>query len=195
MRLARYRSALAEALWRRNAWMTIAAVMAVSNVVLTAWLVRVDVREKTIVAPPVLEKSFWVHGDEVSPEYLEQMALFFAGLALTYHPDNVDDQVRLFLRYADPAVYGALASRLEADAEKVRRNNLSSVFYPQEVRIKGRRVALTGQLATFVGRKSVETRQGVFRFRFEYRGGRLFVSGFEEVERAQALDDVSPARP
>ena len=122
------------------------------------------IREKTIVAPPVLEKSFWVHGDEVSPEYLEQMALFFAGLALTYHPDNVDDQVRLFLRYADPAVYGALASRLEADAEKVRRNNLSSVFYPQEVRIKGRRVALTGQLATFVGRKSVETRQGVFRF-------------------------------
>lgn len=175
--------------------MAIAAVMAASNMVLVVWLVRVDVREKVIVTPPVVEKSFWVHGDEVSPEYLEQMALFFAGLALTYHPDNVDDQVRLFLRYADPAVYGALASRLEADAEKVRRNNLSSVFYPQEVRIKGQRVALTGQLATFVGQKSVDTRQGVFRFRFEYRGGRLFVSGFEEVERAQELDDRAAARP
>ena len=90
----------------------IAVLMAVCNLVLVTWLVRVDVREKTIVTPPVLEKSFWVHGDDVSPEYLEQMALFFAGLALTYHPDNVDDQVRLFLRYADPLVYGALAARL-----------------------------------------------------------------------------------
>ena len=195
MMLARYRSALAEALWRRNAWMATAAVMALSNLVLAAWLVRVDVREKTIVTPPTLEKSFWVHGDEVSPEYLEQMALFFAGLALTYHPDNVDEQVRLFLRYADPTVYGALAARLEADVKKVRRNNLSSVFYPQAVRIEGRGVLLTGQLATFIGQKSVQARQGVFRFRFDYRGGRLFVSEFEEVDRATALDDARPAGP
>ena len=195
MRLERYRSALAEALWRRNAWMAVAAVMAVSNVVLAAWLVRVDIHEKTIVTPPVIEKSFWVHGERVSPEYLEQMALFFAGLALTYHPDNIDDQVRIFLRYADPAVYGALAARLEADAEKVRRNNLSAVFYPQEVRVKGLQVALTGQLASFVGNKPIETRQGVFRFQFDYRGGRLFVSQFEEVDRARPLDDRTAARP
>ncbi len=83
MREARYRSALAEALWRRNLWMAVAAAMVLSNLGLVIWLYGVDVREKTIVTPPGLDKAFWVQGDEVSPEYLEQMALFFASLALS----------------------------------------------------------------------------------------------------------------
>ena len=167
--------------------MGIAALMALSNAGLAVGILRVDTQEKIIVTPPVVEKSFWIHGAEVSPEYLEQMALFFAGLALTYHPDNIDDQVRIFLRYADASAYGPLSTRLEADAERVRRNNLSSVFYPQEVRIRDREVALTGQLTTFVGQKRVGTRQAVFRFGFAFRGGRLFVAEFEEVDRAHAL--------
>jgi conjugal transfer pilus assembly protein TraE len=195
MRESRYRSVLAQALWRRNLWMAVAAVMALSNMGLVAWIHRVDVREKTIIAPPTVDKAFWVHGDEVSPAYLEQMALFFASLALTYHPDNIDAQVRLFLRYADPQVYGALATRLEADTERVRRNRLSSVFYAQEVRIQGHEVRLTGQLTTWVGEKPVKTRQAAFRFRFDYRNARLFVSEFEEVDRAQGAAHRASAEP
>ncbi len=194
MREARYRSALAEALWRRNLWMAVAAAMVLSNLGLVIWLYGVDIREKTIVTPPDLDKAFWVQGDVVSPEYLEQMALFFASLALSYHPDNIDDQVRLFLRYADPEIYGALATRLEADTEKVKRNKLSSVFYPQEVRMQGKQVALTGQLITLVGAKLLKTRQAVFRFRFSYRQGRLFVSEFQEVDRAHRFADRPAGR-
>ncbi|MCX7196179.1 MAG: TraE/TraK family type IV conjugative transfer system protein [Proteobacteria bacterium] len=29
--------------------------------------------EKTVIVPPVIEKSFWVSGNEVSKNYLEQM--------------------------------------------------------------------------------------------------------------------------
>lgn len=199
MREGRYRSLFADTLWRRNLWMAVAAVMAVSNLALTFWLINTDVREKTIVVPPAFEQAFWVHGDEFSPAYLEQMAVFFAGLALTYNPDNVRHQVGQFLRYADPKAYGALAARLEGDAAKIERNRLSSVFYPQEVRLKGRSVALAGQLTTLVGNKQTEQRQATFLFGFDYRAGRLFVSTFTEMQNSgnpfAAADGAARVRP
>ena len=185
MRESRYRSLLTETLWRRNLWMAVALLMALSNVALGYWVLTTDVREKTIVVPPRFEKSFWVHGDAVSPEYLEQMAVYFAGLALTYNPDNIGHQVSQFLRYADPESYGALAARLEGDARKIERNRLASVFYPQEVRLKGERVLLAGQLTTLVGNKQTEQRQARFLIRFTYRDGRLFVSQFTEVQDSE----------
>ncbi len=178
----RFRSLLAETLWRRNLWMAVALAMAVSNLGLALRVLNSDVREKTIVVPPAFEKAFWVHGDEISPEYLEQMAVFFASLALTYNPDNIGHQVSLFLRYADPQSYGALAARLEGDALRIARNRLASVFYPQAIRLKGRQIALTGQLTTLVGNKQTAQRQATFLIAFAYRDGRFFVSQFAEVE-------------
>ncbi len=182
MREARYRALLTETLARRNLWMVVALLTAFANVGLAYWVLNTDVREKTIVVPPRFEKTFWVHGDNVSPEYLEQMAVYFAGLALTYNPDNISHQVSQFLRYADPESYGSLAARLEGDAHKIQRNRLSSVFYPQEVRLKGEQAILTGQLTTLVGNKQTEQRQARFLVQFAYRDGRLFVSQFSEVQ-------------
>ncbi len=182
MRERRYRSLLAETLWRRNLWMAVALATAASNLGLALWVLGADVREKTIVVPPAFEKAFWVHGDEVSPDYLEQMAVFFASLALTYNPENIGHQASLFLRYADPQSYGALAAQLEGDAARVARNRLASVFYPQEIRLKGQQVALTGQLTTLVGNKQTAQRQATFLIAFAYRGGGFFVSQFAEVE-------------
>lgn len=182
MRLARYRSLLAETAWRRNLWMLISLLMAVSNMALTGWLWHTEVREKTIVVPPAFVKPFWVQGDAVSPAYLEQMAVFFANLALTYNPDNITHQVALFLRYADPRGYGALAARLQGDAAQVTRDRLASVFYPQAVRVKDRDVTLTGQLVTWIGTKQTSLRQATFLIRFLYRDGRLFVAKFTELK-------------
>ena len=35
-------------------------------------------RERTVLTPPTLQKSFWVEGDQVSGSYLEQMAGWIA---------------------------------------------------------------------------------------------------------------------
>lgn len=194
MKEGHYRSLLTETLLRRNLWMLVALAMTVSNLGLAYWVIDTDVREKTIVIPPLFEKPFWVHGNEISPEYLEQMAVFFANLALTYNPDNIGHQVNLFLRYADPQDYGALAAKLEGDMNRIRRNRLSSVFYPQEIRLSAQQAALTGQLTTLVGNKQTDQRQATFLIRFAYRSGRLFVSKFMEVQDSAnpfAVDGVA----
>ena len=38
--------------------------------------------EKTVLVPPEIKRSFWVSGNAVSREYLEDMAYWYAGLAL-----------------------------------------------------------------------------------------------------------------
>lgn len=182
MKDPRYRALLAETVWRRNLWMVLALTLAAGNAALAYWVLRTDVREKTIVVPPVFDRPFWVHGEQVSVDYLEQMAVFFASLALTFNPDNIEHQAQLFLRYADPARYGALAAQLDDDVRKVKRNRVSSVFYAQRIRVQGHAAALNGQLTTLVGQQATTPRQATFRLRFIYRDGRLFVTHFTEVQ-------------
>lgn len=185
MKRSRYLSQLSDQIAGRRWASFLALLLGISNVMLAAWAVTRDTSEKTIVTPPVIDRAFWVHGDNVSPEYLEQMALFFADLALSYNPQNIRERAKLFLRYADPAVHGGLESALLADAEEVERNRIASVFYPVELRIRGSSVALIGDLLTMVGSKQAQTRHAAFRIGFEYRGGRLFVKEFIEVNHAE----------
>ena len=196
MERRRYVSALAETVHRRNLWMATALAMVLANLLLSCKVLTTSTQEKTIVTPPVLEKAFWVQGEKVAPEYLEMMATFFAGLALSYTKDNIEGQVALFLRYTDPEAHGELATRLNAEAEKIRRNNLSSVFYPVEVRVreKSQQIAITGDLVTMVGEQVTGRRRAVFALRLHYRNGRLFVAEFKESQD-EAHPFAAPAQP
>lgn len=193
----RFLSTLSQVQWGRDLWRLIALAMAASNVLLACAVIGRDTAEKTIVTPPIVEKAFWVHGDRVSSEYLEQMALFFASLVLTYHPDNIDGQVQLFLRHADPAAHGPLAARLAADRERIRHNGLSQVFYPVSVRVReaDRQVALSGDLVSMVGGQPAGTRRATYRLRFTYRNARLFVSEFGEASDENDPFASVPAAP
>lgn len=184
-----YASTLAETVHRRNVWMLTALAMVFANVLLSCKVLTTSTQEKTIVTPPVIEKAFWVQGAQVAPEYLEMMATFFAGLALSYTRDNIEGQTALFLRYTDPSAHGELSTRLSAEAEKIRRNNLSSVFYPVEVRVrdKTQQVAVTGDLVTMVGEQVTGRRRATFALRLTFRNGRLFVAGFNET-----TDEANP---
>ena len=45
--------------------------------------------ERTVLVPPEIRRSFWVSGDAVSREYLEEMAYWYAGMALNITPASV----------------------------------------------------------------------------------------------------------
>ncbi len=188
MKISRHRSENVQLKYSSGLWSKAAILMALSNLVLAFWVVTASTAEKTIIVPAELTKSFWVQGDSVSPEYLEEMADYISGLVLTYNPANIDYRVKTFLKYADPRAYGELESKLYEDAEQSKRNRISSVFFPQEARIKGSKVALTGVLDTMVGSKPTNSRQATFLVDFDYRGGRLFVRKFVEVKRDKPFE-------
>ena len=179
---ARYDSDLDDARARLRTWQRIAVAVIAIDGLLALRLLSLDTREKTIVVPPVAYSDFWVKGAEVSPSYLEAMGRYFAGLMLTYDPSSFATQKDVVLRYTDPAAHGALEAQLTQDAERIKRERISQVFYPAQVRVRAEslQVAFSGDLASFVGQEPTDPRRATYVLQFTNRGGQLYVASFKE---------------
>jgi len=71
-----YKSELAKLIEQRNGYMILAAGLIVLSIILGLLAFHLAGRERIVVTPPVLNKSFWVTNGEVSEEYLSEMTLF-----------------------------------------------------------------------------------------------------------------------
>ena len=139
--------------------------------------------ERTVLVPPEVHKSFWVSGEKVSGDYLQEMAYWYAGLALNITPHVAEYQKDLFLKYAAPSEYGRLQAEFGARTDFIRKNNASTQFSAQSVMPDetAMKVALAGVLMTWVGDKKASEKQTTYVVGFRYRNGRLHVSEFRET--------------
>ncbi|WP_303785326.1 type IV conjugative transfer system protein TraE [Azovibrio restrictus] len=139
--------------------------------------------EKTVLVPPEIKRSFWVSGNAVSKEYLEEMAYWYAGLALNITPIASEYQNNLFLTHAVPSEYGRLQAEMGARAEFLKKNNTATLFSVRNVTTdeRNQRVALSGSLYTYVGDKKGGERSATYMVGFKYLNGRLYVSDFRET--------------
>lgn len=155
--------------------------------------VRLMGSEKTILVPPEINRSFWVSGSDVSKEYLEEMAYWYAGLALNITPVVSDYQSNLFLKYAAPSEFGRLQAEMGARAEFLKKNNTSTQFAVRNVTTdeKNRRVALSGTLYTWTSDKKAGERNAVFMVGFKHMNGKLYVSDFKETSDQDLFGDVA----
>lgn len=181
-----YKSFLKDALDSAFSWKMAAASMMLSNLLLAYFVVTADTSEKTVITPATIEKTFWVKGDEVSPEYIEQMAKHFSALLLTYHVKNADYRFDEVLRYTHPSFYQSFKSRLGIDAERIKRNELGSVFHQMGIQIKKDRAIINGQLIGMIGQQVVSQRQKYYEIKFNYESGSLYVAGFTELEKSES---------
>jgi len=139
--------------------------------------------EKTVLVPPEIKRSFWVSGSAVSKEYLEEMAYWYAGLALNITPAVSDYQNSLFLKYAAPSEYGRLQAEMGARAEFLKKNNTATQFSVRNVTTdeKDLKVALSGTLVTWTSDKKAGERNATYLVGFKFMNGRLYVSDFKET--------------
>lgn len=153
--------------------------------------------EKTVFVPPEIKRSFWVSGSAVSKEYLEEMAYWYAGLALNITPVVSDYQNNLFLTYAAPSEYGRLQAEMGARAEFLKKNNTATQFAVRSVTTdeKRRRVALSGTLFTWTSDKKAGERNAVFMVGFKHMNGKLYVSDFKETSDQDLFGDAAASKP
>lgn len=74
-------------------------------------------RERIILVPPTISKSFWIDKAKVSGDYLDQMALFLIQLILNVSPRSVDFQSKILLQYAAPEAYAELKAMMMTTSE------------------------------------------------------------------------------
>lgn len=135
------------------------------------------------VIPPEVHKTFWVNDETFSPEYLEEMTYFIAGLQLNVTPANIDYQLRQFQKYAAPNAFGRLEVAGKLAAEKIRRESASTLVSAQQIipDVSNRKGAICGMLSTYVTDKLAGTRQSCWVVDFDYLNGRIHVKDFRET--------------
>ena len=113
------------------------------NAVLATLCVRLADRERVVLVPPTINKTFWVESERVSAEYLQQMAYFLMQLTLDVTPYSVDHQASVLMQYAAPASFGELRAAMAATADRLKRDGVTQ------------RVGVRGQLTTYVSDRRV----------------------------------------
>lgn len=181
--------AVAGALKRQQ---TLTIGLAVLSVLLA--IVSLGKTQTIILEPPTRTKTIAVTGDRVDAAWLEEMGAWVAHMMLDASPHSIEWQQEQVLRWTAPETHGALQQEMAVGAKRLKDTNAATTFWLQQVApdIDRQRVALVGQLDTYVNGSKVEgsSRTVSYLLQFKPRGGRLLIQEWKEVPG----DDIWLAR-
>ena len=167
----------------RNGYLILAFISLILNILLVLAIFRLIGHERIVIVPPTINKSFWVTSNQVSPEYLSEMSLFFINLRLNVTASNVASQGELLLRYVAPSNYNAIKTDLLTEAENLKKNHITTAFFPINVDVDTKKLLarVTGDIQSTVGDSRVPSQHVAYQINYTYSNGRLFVASLEEV--------------
>jgi conjugal transfer pilus assembly protein TraE len=144
--------------------------------------------ERIILLPPELRREFWAEGNRFSPEYLEEMAVYFLHLALDVNQTTLPYNTEMLTRYSDVETSNYLRTKYEKDAKKLKQNDASTTFEVKEVTVYPDRnvVHAAGTLNSYVGTKRIKENHEIYEVSFKTYRGRLF---FREIKKLEEKCD------
>lgn len=186
MNISTYRSHLEKIISQRNGYLILAATSLIVCFLEAIIIFCLIGKERIVLVPPSIEKTFWVSANSVSPEYLSEMSMFFANLRLNMTPEIAASQREILLRYTDPAYYNNLKEQLIKEADKLNEQHISLAFYPINIKVNnnGLQTIIEGDLKASVGDAPIPTKRVKYLVKYRYDNGRLLIKAFEEVKNA-----------
>jgi conjugal transfer pilus assembly protein TraE len=141
-------------------------------------------RDRIVLVPPEIQKSFWVTSTQVSDEYLSEMTLFINAINFNITPSNARMQQAVLLRYIDSAYYNDIKTKLHETAEKFKKDNVSITFYPASVKVDTKKLIgqISGDIQYTIGDIQSPLKRVLYEWKFSYKQGQLRVVSFPEVK-------------
>ena len=180
-----YTSIVAERIGLRRSFAVIMAMSFALNFILALALLLQQPETRTIVVPPTLaaEREVWTF-DEAGPgaPYLERWALSVLSHAASVTPETVDSSRRVVLQHVDPGFYGKLEEALIVEADRIKKDHSSTIFYPDRARVNTSdlSVEVEGVQKTLVGSTVTSSRKKTWRLTFRYDAGRHFLTSLTD---------------
>lgn len=125
MNVKEYTTEISARLALRSFFIYAFAASLIVNLILAFGLIVLDKKDRVVVLPAEITKSFWLDANGVSPEYLEQMGLFALQLALNNSPETFEHNQRKLLQYVSPERRGATEVFLTAQGRRMKSANAS----------------------------------------------------------------------
>jgi conjugal transfer pilus assembly protein TraE len=183
MNIKFFKSKLAKLIEQRNGFMVLALGLMVLCLIFILLVFRLVGRERIIISPPVVNKSFWVTNSEVSVEYLSEMTIFFAYMRLNVTPENVDYQHEALLRFVDSSYYGTFKGQLVAQRDHLVDEHINTAFYPAQVKVDAKklRVLISGNIHSSISDEKFAPRYVTYEIVYTYNQGRLLIKLFNKI--------------
>lgn len=159
---------------QRSAWQILALLLALGLIANGLFFSKPQV----VLVPPDLSSEAWIREDLASPEYLEQLAVFFTTFVGNYTPQNIDYVKKIFLSYVEPSEYEDIENVLQAQAEDIKRYNITQTFSPLRVELRrGGLAYVYGQQKRFQAGSLKETKP-VYLLKLKTRGYQTKIDKF-----------------
>lgn len=141
--------------------------------------------ERIIVLPPEVRQEFWVEGNRFSPEYLEEMAVYFLHLSLDVNQNTLPYNTEILMRYADSGAANYLREKFERDLSKLKQNDAATSFAVKEVNVFSDKniVRVTGILYRYFGTKIIREEEETYEVQLKTYRGRLFFNHIKKLNK------------
>lgn len=139
--------------------------------------------ERTALVPTNLHSKVWVSGREIDPGYLTELGDDFAHLLLDVTPSNVDYKRAQVLKWAAPEYHGELEKRMKLEADRLKRDNASTVYWLSQVRPYPEKfsVVVNGVMDTYINDRKTSGITKSYLIKFRNQAGLLQLQSFQEV--------------
>ncbi len=185
MKLSLNKSNLKHLVENRNAFMGIAFISVIANLVLVLGIIFAFVHERVILTPPEINRPMWVGYNDTSSEYLAEMSDYLLHLRFDATPNTADYSRNKFLDYVSPSLYDDVKQQMLDEKEHMEKEHVTFMFYPVDSKIdqKNLVVDVTGDLSSVVGNVAQTPQRITYRITYDYHNGRLFVKSLDEVTK------------
>jgi len=153
---------------RENTFLKIAIFLLALALIVNGQLKR---PVRVIVVPPEVKKSFWVEKNKVSPEYLEQLAIFLVTFNANYSPSSIDYNIKTLRQYITPKAYAKIEQDLLVQKVKIQQNHIAQSFFPKKTVTypgKTQTVDVLGTVYRFVRNKEIFKGKAGYRITLSY---------------------------
>ena len=157
-----------DALRGSQRWLTylklIVAASLLGNIVQSCTVMKLLNGQKVIVTPPVINKPFWIAGQELDENYLEQMGLYWISLETNVTPANIEYNCGTLGSVAEPQDVGPLRISCDQVKQRLKQDAASTMMQPQTITpdLPHLRLAVAGNVTTYVSDHRVSDVHKVF---------------------------------
>ena len=189
MKHEHYLSELGGVAYNKKIWMIATILSVIVNLGLTAGLLTQKHTVQTVFLPPEINQPFTLTNGHYSNAYVEQVTTWFISQVLNYTPASFEHQMITFSKHIDPELFGDIQKTLLKQFNEIKRQNRSSTFFIQKVRIRGLMALITGIRQIKVGSTSATEEQQHWYVKLAKRkDGLVTLAEFKEVSQS----DIKP---
>lgn len=133
--------------------------------------------ERIVFLPPkVINKEISIAGDNLSKEYLEEVASFITYNLFNTTTEQANNNALNILALVDSSAYYQTKQKLQEQYDYIKLNNISRTFFINKINLSRNHIQVEGILKSFIGNKVASHERSLLDIDYRVENGRFYIT-------------------